>query len=191
MCLIWRSWCNKADKVSRHLLLPSHCLFGSGAELGWLVPSLPSGIDDRISSTASSTNVSATVSSCNWIARPLALPSDFLQLSRLVRIVVSKFRCQDKHWSLRFLRLFLLVFNSHNSRFWAKRLLSDPLNVIPFKYIKVIFNNSRNVFLLWNQDFSMKLYSCNEVASGRKVLGAKHTLPSNPKMHNLTTPHCI
>lgn len=48
-----------------------------------------------------------------------------------------------------------------------------------------------DVFLLWNQDLSMKLYSGNQVGSGRKVLGAKHILLSKTKLYNLTMLHCI
>lgn len=117
---------------------------------------------------------------CHWL----------LQLSRLVRITPSKFKCQDKHWSLEFLRLFLLVFNSHNSRFWAKRLFSDPLNIIPFKYVKVIFSNSRNKMLFF---FETKIFSWSCMAAmkciwkksawGKAYLTFK---PKNAQSHHAT-----
>lgn len=141
-------------------MLPSSYLSASGV----------SRTEERISSTESSTNVSAAVTEQpgSWHCHPA-----------VSRLDTSGFPTSDASTSTGVLvcKLFLLVFNSHNSRFCAKRLFFDPLNVFSFEAVKVAFNNSRNkmFFFLCKQDLSRKLYSCSGAASGREVPGAKHT----------------
>lgn len=127
-------------------------------------------------------------SSCNWTTRQLALPSSSVQTC-----TPQAFPVQMPAQALEtlFVKLFLLVFNSHNSRFWAKRLFSDPLNIFPFEAVKVAFNNSRAQMFFF---FVIKTFprSCTAAVEQHLEESAwgKAYLTFNPKLNNLTVLHC-